>query len=263
MHTGSELLETWIPYGGFEIAKRRLKTGDGGSAPAECLVPKWPDDEFARDFPCARQPCLHRIFADCPPDPQRILSLAGRYGLLTVSIPRMPAPGQVLKADALPPEPVEIWCKEIQALRACTELWDSIASGQDSEAARERLGRKISEHLARVPFISEFPSRVSATVRQISAPHSGSASPPKSPVSFTPSAARLPTVTAGSFAEPPLAATSGFAPMPARTELSGGSKFFTCANAIGSALPNLFVARRSRRRATRHNQKAEPPALFP
>lgn len=32
------------------------------------------------------------------------------------------------------------------------ELWDSIANGQESGAARERLGRKISEHLARVPF---------------------------------------------------------------------------------------------------------------
>jgi len=32
------------------------------------------------------------------------------------------------------------------------ELWDLIANGQESGAARERLGRKISEHLARVPF---------------------------------------------------------------------------------------------------------------
>lgn len=60
MHTGSDLLETWIPDGGFEIAKRKLKTSDGGSALADCLVPKWPDDELARDLPCARQPCLHR-----------------------------------------------------------------------------------------------------------------------------------------------------------------------------------------------------------
>ncbi len=74
MHTGSELLETWIPDGGFEITKRKLKTDDGGSAVADCLVPKWPDDELARDLPCAR------------------------------------------------PEPVEIWRKEIQALRTCTEL---------------------------------------------------------------------------------------------------------------------------------------------
>ena len=104
------------------------------------------------DLPCARQPCLHRIFADCPPDAERILTLAGRYGLLTVSIPRTPAPGQTVKADALPPEPVDIWCKEIQALRACTELWDSIEGGEDSGTARERVGRKIAEHLARVPF---------------------------------------------------------------------------------------------------------------
>jgi hypothetical protein len=103
-------------------------------------------------MPCARQPCLHRIFAECLPDAERILSLAGRYGLLTVSIPRTPAPGQIVRADVLPPEPVEIWRKEIEALRACTELSDSIANDQQSGTARERLGRKISEHLARVPF---------------------------------------------------------------------------------------------------------------
>ncbi len=136
MHTGSKLLETWIPDGGFEIAKRKLKTGDGGSAAVECLVAKWPDDELARDLPCARQPCLHRIFAECPPAPERIAFLAGRYGLLTVSIPRTPAPGQVVIADLLPPEPVEIWRKEIQALRACTELWDSITNDQASPESR-------------------------------------------------------------------------------------------------------------------------------
>jgi hypothetical protein len=152
MHSGSELLETWIPDGGFGIAKRRLKTGDGGSALADCLVPKWTDDELTPHLPCARQPCLHRIFAECPPDTERILLLAARYGLLTVSIPRTPAPGQTVKADVLPPEPVEIWRKEIQALRACVELWDSIVSGRESATARERVGRKISEHLARVPF---------------------------------------------------------------------------------------------------------------
>jgi hypothetical protein len=110
------------------------------------------DDELARDLPCARQPCLHRIFAECLPDAERILLLAGRYGLLTVSIPRTPAPGQIVKADVLPPEPVEIWRKEIQALRACVELWDSTAGGQESATASERLNRAIAEHLARVPF---------------------------------------------------------------------------------------------------------------
>jgi hypothetical protein len=152
MHTGSDLLETWIPDGGFQIERRKLKPADGGLAVADCLVPKWPDDELARDFPCARQPSLHRIFADCPPANERILSLASRYGLLTVSIPRAPAPGQVVKADALPPEPVEIWRKEIQALRACLELWDSIANGRESATERERLNQKITEHVARVPF---------------------------------------------------------------------------------------------------------------
>ena len=118
MHTGSDLLETWIPDGGFMIERRKLKTVDGGSALADCLVPRWADDELTRDLPCARQPCLHRIFAECPPSLERIASLASRYGLLTASIPRASAPGQVLRADALPPEPVEIWRKEIQELRA-------------------------------------------------------------------------------------------------------------------------------------------------
>lgn len=114
------------------IERRKLKMPDGASAVADCLVPKWAGDQLTRDLPCARQPCLHRIFADCPPDAERILTLASRYGLLTVSIPRAPAPGQLVPADALPPEPLEIWRKEIQALRACPELWDPIANGQES-----------------------------------------------------------------------------------------------------------------------------------
>ncbi len=76
MHTGSNLLETWIPDGGFMIERRKLKTPDGGSAVADCLVAKWADDELTRDFPSAREPCLHRIFTECPPAPERIASLA-------------------------------------------------------------------------------------------------------------------------------------------------------------------------------------------
>ncbi len=143
MHSGSELLQTWIPDGGFKIERRKLKTADGGSAIAECLVSKWTDDELTPDRPCARQPCLHRIVADCPPEPERILDLAGRYGLLTVSIPRLPAPGETVRAGALPPEPVEIWKREIRELRACTEIWDA--------GGHERLGRKLAEHLVRIP----------------------------------------------------------------------------------------------------------------
>jgi hypothetical protein len=50
----------------------------------------------------------------------------------------------------------QIWRKEIQALRARTELWDldSIAD-QELATGRERLGRKISDHLARVSFLSQ------------------------------------------------------------------------------------------------------------
>ena len=37
MHTGSELLKTWIPDGGFEIGKRKLKTAGCGSAAIQML----------------------------------------------------------------------------------------------------------------------------------------------------------------------------------------------------------------------------------
>ena len=87
-------------------------------------MPKWAGDELTPDRPCARQPCLHRLLAECPTQPDGILQFAGRYGLLTVSIPRPPEPGQVVRAEALPPEPLDLWRREIGALRACTDLWD-------------------------------------------------------------------------------------------------------------------------------------------
>ena len=38
MHTGSDLLETWVPDGGFMIERRKLKTGEGGSAVADAAI---------------------------------------------------------------------------------------------------------------------------------------------------------------------------------------------------------------------------------
>jgi len=83
MHTGSELLETWIPDSGFQIDRRKLKTADGGSAVSDCLVPT------CTGFSPSVRPTL-----------KGFLSLAGRYGLLTISIPRTPAPGQVVNRVA-------------------------------------------------------------------------------------------------------------------------------------------------------------------
>jgi hypothetical protein len=131
--------------------------------------------------------------------------LAGRYGLLTVSIPRTPSPGQVVKADALPPEPVEIWRKEIQTLRACVELLDSIANRAEYESAREHLNRKIAEHLARVPFHLKISGQ---SLRYC-------------PVTL--SAAPLRTAATDSL-EMLLAVTSASAPTLARTERFGGIK---------------------------------------
>ena len=150
MHSGNALLETWIPDGGFKIERRRIKMPDGSSALAECLVPKWTGDDLTHDHPCARQPCLHRVLADCPPAPEEISRLADRYGLLTVTIPRKPAPGETVRADMLPPEPLDIWRAEIRALRTCTDLWDSIAGG--NREANATLNRKLAEKLAGARF---------------------------------------------------------------------------------------------------------------
>jgi hypothetical protein len=112
MHFGAKLLQTWIPNGGFKIERRKLKTPDGGSAVADCLVPKWTDDELTPDRPCARQPCLHRLSPS----------------VRTRSRPNRSSSGK----------------KEIAALHTCADLW---AAG-----SRDRLARKLAEHLIRVPF---------------------------------------------------------------------------------------------------------------
>jgi hypothetical protein len=103
MHTGSELVETWIPTGGFRIERRKVRTQDGSAIVTDCLVPRWDIGELDLDQPCARQPCLHRIVADCPPEREPILDLAGRYGLLTVSLTRAPAPAKPVSVNACRP----------------------------------------------------------------------------------------------------------------------------------------------------------------
>lgn len=143
MNSGAALVETWIPDGGFEIQRRKVKAADGGSVVADCLVPKWSSDDLTVDRPLHRQPCLHRILADCRYD--QIVRVAGIYGLLTVTIPRKPEPGKPVHADLLPPEPVEIWHREIRALRAATEMLDA---GNNHEP----VARRITERLARAPF---------------------------------------------------------------------------------------------------------------
>jgi len=142
-NSGAGLVETWIPDGGFEIQRRKMKTPDGNNVVTDCLVPKWSDDDLMADRPLHRQPFLHRVLAICPHD--RIVALANNYGLLTVTLPRKPEPGKTIHADLLPPEPVEIWQREIRALRAITDLWDS-------GKARELVAHRITERLARTPF---------------------------------------------------------------------------------------------------------------
>jgi hypothetical protein len=150
MHTGSELLETWIPAGGFKLERRKVRTSDGGATFTECLVPRWDTGELDLDRPCARQPCLHRIVADCLPERHPILDLAGRYGLLTVSLTRTPESGKPVPASALTPEPVDLWRREIRELRAVGDLWDRVSSGD--RRGEDLLERKLASGLARAPF---------------------------------------------------------------------------------------------------------------
>jgi len=98
------------------------------------LVPVLAYDGVSPGYPCAEQPCLHRILATCPHD--QVIRLAGLYGLLTAS-------GKVARAGDLPPEPVETWHREIRALRDATALWDAIA-GKDDAA----LHRALPQHQA-------------------------------------------------------------------------------------------------------------------
>lgn len=143
MNSGGGLVETWIPDGGFEIQRRKIKTPEGGAVVTDCLVPKWTGDDLTADRPLHRQPCLHRVLATCRHD--QIVAMANNYGLLTVTVARKPEPGKPVHADVLPPEPVEVWQREIRALRAITDLWDS---GKD----RELVARRITERMARTPF---------------------------------------------------------------------------------------------------------------
>jgi hypothetical protein len=150
MTSGSELVETWIPVGGFKVERRRVRTQDGGATVTECLVPKWEIDDLMEDYPCARQPCLHRLVADCSLEKAAVLDLAGRYGLLTVSLTRVPAPGKPVPSSTLSPEPLDIWKSEIRELKACADLWDRTAAGD--RRGEEMLERKLGAGLARAPF---------------------------------------------------------------------------------------------------------------
>lgn len=143
VNSGGGLVETWIPDGGFEIEHKKVKTAEGSTVVAECLVRKRSSDELTEDRPPNRKPYLHRVLADCRHD--QILHPANFHGLLSVTIPRKPEQGKVVRAGVLPPEPVEIWQREIRALRAVTELWDT---GKN----RELVARRITERLARAPF---------------------------------------------------------------------------------------------------------------
>ena len=151
MNSGNPLVETWIPDGGFKIERRKIKTPDGSTL-AECLVPKWTSDDLTPDHPCARRPCLHRVLADCPPTPEGILHLADRYGLLAFTIPRKPAPSEKVRADVLPPEPLDIWRAEICALRACVDSGQSsprIDPGAVCADAAEASAAAATRHLER------------------------------------------------------------------------------------------------------------------
>jgi hypothetical protein len=150
MHTGSELVETWIPDGGFKIERRKVRTPDGGATVTECLVPRWDTGDLDLDRPCSRQPCLHRIVADCAPEKDAILDLAARYGLLTVSLTKAFAPGQPVPSSALPPEPLAVWRREIHELKAATDLWDRINAG--NPRGRDPLDRRLAANLAGAPF---------------------------------------------------------------------------------------------------------------
>jgi predicted RNA-binding Zn ribbon-like protein len=152
METGTVLFEAWVPAGGFKLERRKGKTPEGAAITTDWLVPTWASDGLTVTHPCAEQPCIHRVLAECPHN--QVVKVASLFGLLT-------ATGKVL-----PPEPVDVWHRESRALRNTTTLWDAIA-GKDGAAlhralpqhqaakgkelfrlAREHLARKVTEKIA-------------------------------------------------------------------------------------------------------------------
>jgi hypothetical protein len=52
--------------------------------------------------------------------------------------------------NSLPPEPLDVWKREIRELNDCAALWDRIAAGD--RRGEEMLERKLAAGLARSPF---------------------------------------------------------------------------------------------------------------
>lgn len=155
MHSGSELIETWVPKGGFRITRCKLQTRHYGIVVADCLVPRWENAELISVHPCEAQPCLHRLFAECRPDSGQFVNLASNYGLLSSSVTRRPTPGEIVPASILSPEPIEIWGRVIRELHSCAVLWDTIRVGCGGLGlARQgmRLAAKLAENFARLSF---------------------------------------------------------------------------------------------------------------
>jgi hypothetical protein len=152
METGTVLFETWVPAGGFKLERRKGKTPEGAVITTDWLVPTWASDGLTATHPCAEQPCIHRVLAECPHN--QVVKVASFFGLLTAT------------GKLLPPEPVETWHREIRALRNATTLWDAVAGKDDAALrralpqhqaakgkellglAREHLARKVTERIA-------------------------------------------------------------------------------------------------------------------
>jgi hypothetical protein len=165
-------VETWIPDGSFQLVHRKGKTSEGAVMITEWLVPVWAHDDVTAAHPCAEQPCLQRVLAECRHD--QVVSLASRFGLLT-------ATGKAARADALPPEPVDIWHREIRALRNATATWDAIA-GEDVTALRHLLPQQRKRWpAAGSNWPRQMRSSCSTTTPRGSSTPSGSSSPAKPP----------------------------------------------------------------------------------
>jgi hypothetical protein len=145
METCTVRFEAWIPAAGFQLERRKGTTPEGAALETDWLVAVGTQDDLAPVQPCSEEPCLHRVLAACRYD--RIVHLAGLYGLLTAT------------GKHLPPEPIDIWHREIRAMRNAIALWDASATGDAAalrrilpqhQAAKEKdLFRLTREHLAK------------------------------------------------------------------------------------------------------------------
>ena len=150
MHTGSELVETWIPVGGFKIERRRVRTQDAARPSPSVWSRSGISANWTPTSPVHGNPASTVWLRIACRSANRFSLWPGSTVSSPCRSPQTPVPGKPVPSSALPPEPVDVWRREIRELKAVGDLWDRIAAGD--RRGEEMLERRLATGLARAPF---------------------------------------------------------------------------------------------------------------